>query len=256
MNNKDFKTALRRALQQDGILADKKHFEQTLMLARKEACRIQERKRITFTRFFMAQIKHIGLKIWTAQLLLLSAAHILLSNLYREEKPHRINTLLFCLPVFVLMTALPFIYRSVRYQMQEVESASRFSSVKLLAAKLAMIGAGDLLMLGGIFFAALWQTSLPAAGIFVSLCLPFLLACSGCLFMLGHLNARHFFAGSVGLCSFLILLSAILFRQYGALLQYAPPGRWIMLCALLFAVCIRECRYILYRSSYTEMQLV
>lgn len=255
MNNKDFKATLRRALQQDDIPRDKKHFEQTLMLAQKEACHIQKRKRITFSRFLILQIKHIGWKIWTAQLFFLSAAHILLSNLYREEDPRHISSLLFCLSVFVLMTALPFIYRSVRYQMQEVESAARFSSVKLLAAKLAMIGIGDLIILGGIFFVTLWETSLPADSIFVSLCFPFLLACSGCLFMLGHLSARHFFAGSVGLCSFLILLSAVLFRHYEAMLRYAFSGRWIVVCALLFTICIRECRYIIYCSPYTEMQL-
>lgn len=255
MNNKNLKDALRRTLQQDDIPADKKHFEQTLMLAQKEACQIQKRKRITFSRFLMLQIKHIGWKIWTAQLLFLSAVHILLSNLYREEKPRHISSLLFCLSVFVLMTALPFIYRSVRYQMQEVESAARFSSIKLLAAKLAMISLGDLLMLGGIFFVTLWETSLPADSIFISLCFPFLLACSGCLFMLGHLNARHFFAGSVGLCSFLILLSVVLFRHDETVLRYASSGRWIMICALLFAICIRQCHYIIYCSSYTEMQL-
>ncbi len=255
MNNKDFKRALRRELQQNEIPVDKKHFERTLMLAQREACQIQKRKRISFTRFFMLQIKHIGWKIWTIQSLLLCAAHILLANRYRAEKPRHIASLLFCLSVFVLMTALPFIYRSVRYQMQEVESAARFSSVKLLTAKLAMIGIGDLVMLGGIFFVTLWETSLPADSIFVSLCFPFLLACSGCLFMLGHLSTRHFFAGSIGLCSFLILLSAALLRHYEAVLRYALSGRWIVVCALLFAVCIRECHYIIYCSSYTEMQL-
>lgn len=255
MNNKIFETALRQALRQDDIPADTKHYENTLMLAGKETLRIQKRERITFTRFLAAQIRFIGWKIWGMQSLFLFAAYAVLSRFYRKEQPRHLVSLLFCLSVLVLMTALPFLYRSVRYRMQEVESASRFSLVKLLTAKLTIIGIGDLFMLGGIFIITLWETSLPAESIFISLCFPFLLACNGCLFMLGRLNAGNFFAGSIGLCTFLIFFAVLLLRHYEALLRYALFERWIAVCALLLLLCIRECRYIIYCSSYAEMQL-
>ena len=253
--NKEFEAALRQALQPDYTPTDQKHYETTRLLAHRESCRIQKRRRISFAPFLAAQIRFIGRKIWIMQGLFLSVIHALLTSVYRKDQPAYMISLLFCFSVLVLMTALPFLYRSVRYQMQEVESAARFSLVKLLAAKLAMIGIGDLFMLGGIFIIALWETSLPAESIFISLCFPFLLACSGCLFMLGRLDAKSFFVGSMGLCSVLILLAVVFLRHYEALLQYTLSGKWAAVCILLLLVCVREYRYIIYCSSYTEMQL-
>ena len=254
-DSRNFEAALSQALQQENIPRDKKHFETTLLLAKKEVCRIQNRRRITFAQFLAAQITFIGWKIWTMQGLFLSAIHIFLFRLCREDAPRHIVSLLFCLSVLVLMTTLPFLYRSVRYQMQEVESAARFSLVKLLTAKLAMIGIGDLFMLGGIFLVTLWKTSLSAESIVVSLCFPFLLACCGCLFMLEHLDAKSFYAGSAGLCSFLILLDLALLRYCESMLRYALSGKWLLVCVPLLALCIFQCRHLIYRSSYAEMQL-
>lgn len=255
MNSKSFETTLRQALHRSVIPAERKPYEDTLMLAGNLAMQIPLRKRISFPQFLAAQIRFIGWKIWGVQALFLSALTASLSRLYQGEQPRHIACLLFCLSVLVLMTALPFLYRSVRYRMQEVESAARFSLVKLLAARLVIIGVGDLFLFGAIFLTALRGTSLSAEGIFISLCFPFLLAGSGCLFMLGHLSARNFFAGSMGLCFLLILLAALAFRQYEALLPYAFSGRWILVCAPLLLICIRQFRYLLCDSAYAEMQL-
>lgn len=255
MNNNPLKTSLREALHQTELPADRKHFESTLFLAKRQAQHIQRRKRISFARFLAAQIRFIGWKLWVMQGLLLAAVHALLFPLYREAHPRYIVSLLFCLSILALMTALPFLYRSVRYQMQEVESAARFSLGKLLTAKLAMIGIGDFFLLGAIFAIALRKTSLPAESIFISLCFPFLLSCAGCLFLLGHLRARNFFIGSIGLCSLLLLLAVLLMRRYETTLQYAHSGRGIAACLLLLLACICEYRHIIYRSAYAERQL-
>lgn len=255
MNSNQLKASLREALRRSDLPADRKHFEGTLLLARKQAQQMHRRRRISFARFLAAQIRFIGWKIWTMQGLFLAAVHALFFRIYREDEPRYMVRLLCCLSILILMTALPFLYRSVRYQMQEVESAARFSLVKLLSAKLAMIGIGDLFLLSGIFAVTLRKTSLSAESVFLSLCFPFLLACSGCLFMLGHLSARNFLIGSIGLCSLLILLAALHLRHYEVLSGYALSGKWLAACILLLLVCIRECRHILYRSSYAEMQL-
>lgn len=255
MNSNQFKASLREALHQPDLTADRKRLETTLLLAERQAQQIQLRKRISFARFFVAQVRFIGWKIWTLQGLFLIVFHALLFRLYRENEPRYLVSLLFCLSVFVLMTALPFLYRSVRYRMQEVESAARFSLVKLLSAKLAMIGIGDLLVFSGIFAVTLRRTSLPAESIFISLCFPFLLACSGCLFLLGHLDPKSFFIGSIGLCSFLILLAVLFLRHYESVLNDSLSGKWLVACMLLLFICILECRHVICRSSYAEMQL-
>lgn len=257
MRKKDLETKLGRSLQPP-VTADKKHFADTCLLAEKEFCLRQKRERISFIPFLSAQIKYIGWKIWLGQGGFLLLSSNMFSRFYGGDylkSPLHMAKLLFCLSVLVFMTALPFLYRSVRYRMQEVEAATRFSCVKLLMAKLAIVGIGDIFILSGIFCVTMWNTSLQAGSILLYLCFPFLLAGSGCLFLLGHFTPEQFFAGSTGGCAFLLFAASVLFRQDTLSLFHSFSTGWIAVCGFLVIFCIRQCRYILYRSAYTEMQL-
>ncbi len=255
MKNKDFCNTLRQSLHQTPIPADDGHLANTLSLAGNEISRVQGRERISYTRFLSMQIKYIGWKIWAAQGVFLLMIRGFLSGFYARDDARYLMRLLSALSVLVLMTALPLIYRSIRYQMQEIEAAARFSSVKLLMAKLTMIGIGDLFLLGTIFLSALWKSSLQADSVFLILCFPFLLAGSVCLFLLGHFDARQFFVGGTGFCSLCILFSCVGLRHFENLFDRSFSVGWASICALLMLFCIRQFRYIMHRSPYAEMQL-
>lgn len=258
MRKKELKKNLRRSLQSPCVTVNQKHFADTCLLAGRQARLKQRRERISFLSFLSMQIRFIGWKVWLAQGIFLFLTDGMFCRLFGTEYPESplaAARLLFCLSILVFMTALPFLYRSVRYQMQEVEAAARFSCVRLLMAKLAIVGVGDLFLLSGIFCIAMWRTSLPVGSALLYLCFPFLFAGSGCLFLLGHFAPKQFFVGSTGLCALLILAAATLLRHDTALLYRSFSGGWIAACIFLAAFCIRQFRYILYHSSYTEMQL-
>lgn len=257
MKRADFENQLKQSLHHPPIaMADGKALESTLLLAGKEVCRKQGRERISFTHFLFMQMHFTGWKIWSIQAISLILIALLFSrpNEYLTSPLH-LTKLLFCLSVLVFMTAIPFLYRCIRYRMQEVEAATRFSSVKLLMAKLIVIGMGDIFLLGSIFLAAMLKTSLQADSAILYLCFPFLLAGSGSLFMLGHFSPRQFFAGSMGLCAFLALAFSFLPGRYTFLFQQTFSGGWMATCALLTFFCIYQFRYIMYHSSYTEIQI-
>lgn len=259
MKKKNLEKELSRSLLSPAVTINEKHFRDTCLLAEKEACLKQKRARISFISFLFMQIRFIGFKIWSVQVIFLLFVSGMFNRLYgvdSSETPLSTARLLFCLSILVLMTALPFLYRSVRYRMQEIEAAARFSCVKLLMAKLAMVGIGDLFILSGIFCITIWKTSLQADSALLYLCFPFLLAGSGCLFILGHFTPKQFFTGSMGLCSFLILAASILFRHSTMLFCRSFSAGWIAACIFLAAFCGWQFRYILYRSSYTEMQII
>lgn len=259
MKNDDFEKKLKKTLHRTSSMADNEHLESTILLARKEDLQRHAHERISFTRFLSIQIKFIGWKIWAAQGIILLIISSILTHTYGSyffENPQFIARLLFCLSVLIIMTALPFIYRSVRYQMQEVEAATYFSSIKLLMAKLAVIGIGDIFMLIGIFITTIMKTSLQAENAILYLCVPFLFASSGCLFMLGHCTSKHFIAGSVGLCSFFILLCIAVPGHCRLIFQQSFSIGWMVVCAVLISFCIQQFHYILYHSSYTELQVV
>lgn len=259
MRKKDLVKKLNRSLHTPPVTVDEIHFSETCLLAGEEIRLRQKRERISFLSFLSMQIKFIGWKIWLAQGIFLLLTDGMFRRLFGREYPENplsAARLLCCLSILVFMTALPFLYRSVRYQMQEVEAVARFSCVRLLAAKLAIVGIGDLFILSGIFCIATWRTSLTAGSTLQYLCFPFLSAGSGCLYLLGHCSPKQFFAGSMGLCTFLILAAAILLRRGTVLFFGSFSAEWIAACIFLTAFCIWQLRCILRDSSYTEMQLV
>ena len=258
MRKKDLEKKLSRSLHELPTAINSEHLAGTCLLAGEQACRKKRRARISFSSFLSMQIRFIGWKIWLAQGIFL----LFINGMFRRffggeypENPLSAARLLFCLSILVIMTALPFLYRSVRCRMQEIEAAARFSCTRLLMAKLAIVGIGDLFILSGIFCIAIWRTSLTAGSALLYLCFPYLLAGSGCLFLLGHFAPKQFFAGSTGLCAFLIAAAAILLRRDTALFCLSFSGEWIAACIFLTGFCIRQFRHILYGSSYTEMQL-
>ena len=247
---------LRQSLHRLPSAASESHLHATILLARRESCQKQRRRRISPIRFLGKQLSFIGWKVWIVQAIFLLSVYGVfpvfydhLTNSLRLAKP------LFILSVAVFMTTLPMLYRSVRYRMQEIEAAARFSSVTLLLARLIVIGIGDIALLGGIFLFTLAKTSLPTDSAVFYLCFPFLLAGSGCLFMLGHFPPGKFLAGSLLFCSALILAFSVLPGQRAFRHLPSLPAARFILCALLAAFCAKQLLYIIRNSSYEEMQL-
>lgn len=252
-NHANLEQELKQALHQMPAPANDAHIQATILLSKREACLRQERTRISYFCFLRKQIRFIAWKVWAAQGMLLLIISILLSRSFNASfMPRQSIKLLASLSVLIFMTALPLLYRSVRYRMQEVETATRFSGVKLLLARLFIIVIGDICLLTGVFLATVIKTALPTNSVVFCLCFPFLLAGCGGLYMLGHFPPRRFLVGSLLYCAFLIAAFDILPGQNALLFH---PVAQIALCCLLFAFCAQQLRYLMKISSYEEMQL-
>lgn len=257
MKSQDFEKRLKQSLQKSPIIIEEEHFKNMGLLVREEVSRKQNRKRISFICFLRIQIKFIGWKIWSMQGICLAILNAALFHFYEYmQNPRYITKLLFCTSVLVFMTALPFLYRAVHYQMQEIEAGTRFSCVKLLMAKLIVIGVGDVFMLGGVFLTVLIKTSLQAGSAVLYLCFPFLLVSGSGLFMLGHFTPKRFLIGSVGVCLFLVLLFIRIPVRFSFLFGQSFSAGWLVICSLLVVFCERQFHYILYDAPYAEMQII
>lgn len=255
MTNHDLETRLRQACQGADVEVRSSSMSTAVLLARKEA--YSRRQRLSFPQFLSMQIRFIGWKVWAVQGTLLFAVCRLLSHLFGQgywKDPQSVAGLLFCLSVLIFMTAPPFLYRSIRYRMQEVEAAARFSSVWLLMARLIIIGIGDAALLGGILLTAAAKTALQPGSVAVSILFPFLLASSGCLYLLGYVCPRQFLAGSMGLCGFLLMVLSLAHRHFHLFFRLSPG--WIGICTLLIAFCCHQFHHILHNCAYAEMQVI
>lgn len=93
-----------------------------------KAYRGKHRERIGFTGFLLRQIRFNGWKIWLMQGVLLGLLRLVLTFTYGSLKvvnQEKIPLLLCCISVLIVMTAVPFLWRSLRYRMFETEIATR-----------------------------------------------------------------------------------------------------------------------------------
>lgn len=247
---------LRQSLHQIPSVTNETHLYTTILLVEREACLKQRQKHISFAHFLRKQIGLTGRRIWLVQGISLFVMSILIPRFDTDAITlQQMIKRLVCLSILIFMTALPLLYRSVRYRMQEIEAASRFSGAKLLLARLIVIGIGDTCLLTGIFMITICKTLLPADSVVFCLCFPFLLSGSVCLYLLGHFAPGQFLAGSLLFCSFLLFLSAFTPGQYAFLYHPSSSAVRAILCAFLLAFCVCQLRYILKTSYYEEMQL-
>ncbi len=258
MKTTEFEKQLKHSLHQKQSDINPVHMEQVKMEVRKEIVIFQKRKHCSFVWFLGKQIKYIGWKLWGMQGLLLLMLNRAITNLSGQEfweSPRALAKLLSCLSVLIVMSSLPMIYRVVRYKMHEIEAATYFSSVKLLLAKLVVIGIGDVLLLSGMFVIAITKTTLYAGNATIYLCLPFLLAGSGCLYMLGHFSTKNFAIGSCILCTIVLMLCAFTPEQMNILLHQSMSVGWLAVFAVLIVFCIQQFEYLLKYSNYAELQI-
>lgn len=259
MTQQKLKRQLKASLHDIEKPVRQEHLELTKSLLAKERYQHDKRERLSFTRFLSMQIRFIGWKIWAMQGAMLIAVSFFLAASMGEyflDNPRFVALLLCGLSILVIMTALPFIQRALHYRMNEIEAATYFSSVKLLMAKLLIIGIGDVSMLSCILCFVIFKTSLPTQSAILYLLLPFLLASCGLLYLLGHVPAKRFAAGSIVVCAVLIAAFILLAELYPFFFEQAFSIGWAAICIALVVYCVCQFRRIIARSSYAEMQLI
>ncbi|MFR6334240.1 MAG: hypothetical protein ACLUOI_39350, partial [Eisenbergiella sp.] len=147
---------------------------------------------------------------------LFTAVGGLISRIYGDSygiSRDKIPFLLCCSAVLIAMTVLPFLQRSLRCRMYEVEAAAKMSSGKLMASWIVFAGIGDGIGLSVLIFLTVRITPLGYGSAVLYLVVPFLSAAAVLFYLLGHLEWRHVLPGSVSACAVLLLVFGI-FSKY------------------------------------------
>lgn len=253
MNAPNFENLLRQSLHDSGSEAALPRRELLSILARREVQLRRSRRRIRFGALLGMELHFQG---WRH--LLIQGMYLLLSfGIIRHTDPKLLLSspgytvkLLLCLCAGGYLLSLPYLCRSLRFRMGEIEAAAYFSSIRLLMARLLLVGLGDLGMLGGLFL-AVWGL-LPPASALMCLLLPFLLYSGAGLFLLGHFPARFLLPVSALICLISLFLPSALLHPGAA--PSLPLS--ILACILPAYFCARQLHYLLYRSPYTQLQTV
>lgn len=231
------------------------HMRETIYLARQEIGKKTKQRRLSFGQFLKTQIRFIGWKIWMMQMIILGLIYFCMLDFfgkYHTEHPENLLKLLMVLSIIVLMTAIPFLYRSTRYRMQEIEAVTYVSSVRLMLTRLLIIALGDGVILGCIYIMAISNSIIPKQVIFLCLSIPFFATCNGCLFMAGHFKPQYFLQGSIGLC--IAMIGLLLYKGVWFEMLFQNVIYGLIIYSLLLLLCIYQI-WNMKNSSYVELQI-
>ena len=145
------------------------------------------RSRNHFRDLLLVQVKLSGLKMWLFEMLAAAAICICMKETFRDPYFMTFRKQLFlltCFAVSVPLLMLPFLYRSIRYQMFEVECASVFSIRTVLFSKFLVFFGGEVGMTAALTGFLRWKGNFSWTEIAVCVLIPVLLVNDGVLVLL------------------------------------------------------------------------
>lgn len=141
------------------------------------------RKRsLNFRGLLLRQVRYTGWMVWLWQAVLFLGIMAVYHVLFRPVDGNmdvffyrRFQDFLCGAGILSAWSSVPFLFRSYRWNMAEVEAASRCSMLYLRTAQLLLIGGGAVLMVAGVAGTTLLQTVVGAEEVGAYLIFPFLL---------------------------------------------------------------------------------
>ena len=194
------------------IQAVEEHVIQLAKVQFQKSCRSKNK----FRDLLLCQLKFCGIKMWAFELLLAIITSLTLKNFLSDSYFMTTRKLVFCVVCFAIavpMMLLPFLYRSIRYQMFEMESASVFSIKTVLFSKFLLFFGGEVLLVASVLL-VLWNTtSITFAELAGCILIPFLLANDGFLLLLKKIKSEKLCESFLGFGIALIVIIIISFRS-------------------------------------------
>lgn len=235
------------------------HKEKVQQLVGEELRNKNKRKRISYHKFVFRMIPFISPKIWFVQGICFILLSLWLLAGGRELASIEIayaSKMLCLYTVCIPFVSVPLLYRSIQYNMQEIEMATSFSYVQQLMMKLGMIAVGDMVMLiGGILVGAkAFHLDVLSALLYVTF--PFLLISSILLFITVHVPANKMILSCCVLFVVMLYVLNRLMHMYPVLFTYHFNGISLLLCAALVLLISVQLKKLWSNTVYQEMHLV
>lgn len=235
--NRKLRSKLQTELKnQPDLQIAEQHLTQTMRETRIAYRSRRQGERIRYIAFLLRQVRFVGAAVWMFQGFLLLCAFWLFRfadmRTVSNFDPRHLPVLLGCFAVFVSVTSIPFIGRSIQYRMLEMEMVTRISISKLLLTRIFIIGIGNVLLLTVSFLLVRTKTEFGTESVALYLLLPYLIASCGCLFIQTY--AHSWYQGFVSTAFFfsLIALLLVLYKTAPVIYEQASIGVWGGLCVL------------------------
>lgn len=218
-----------------------------------------QKHNISFMETAVRFIRFTAWKIWLVQGLVMVLMSRILLDFQDGQMAWTLGTSIKILCLFcgtIPFIVFPFLYRSLRYRMQEIEMAAHFSYAKQMLVKLCVVEAGNVCMLAGGIVISVAVLRLQTLTALTYGMLSFLLLTTVLLLAIAHLALYK----AMAVCGGSYVLFFAVLEQgtfWPAQVISVPVGVAAALaCIFLCYVSFRQMRRILYSPSYQELHLV
>lgn len=243
MVNRGLNEKIEYAISEKTLEVTKAQMEQMFFLAKMQFRKNRKKKRIGFGELLLHQICFIGIRIWVIEVITIFFLVLILRSLFMDPyffTPRKIAFALSCGVVTASILLLPFLYRSARFQMMEIESAAYFSIKRILIARFFLFFGGEIVIAAAVCTIAYVQQFIDK-DMLVYVLLPLFLTGDGILFFLRNTSPEKLCRNYI--CYAGVLLT-LLFVGY-----YAVPwifdgklwSMWIGSGAILLGYFVRQC---------------
>jgi len=180
------------------------HKEQMLESIRQMQALKQRGRKIGFIRFLLRQVPFVAKKLWAMQGLMAMAVFVVLYSTLDGDLGYlgirHIPALLGGLAVSQIMLAIPFMQRSFQYRMYEIEASTRLSYTSLVMANMILMAAGSMAVFSICAVVTSIGLKLPGMDMMLYFLLPFLVAGSGCFWILNGIRRSGNQDVGTGIC--------------------------------------------------------
>lgn len=211
------------------VNVSEKHLNQTSLLAQRIYRDTRKMNPISFSNFMYRQIKHVGLPIWIFQAVVLFLTLLLFGILFQEPIYTDNPILLSMLSIFTAMTSIPFLGRSIKYKMFEIEMVTSMSLGKLTLCRLLIIGIGDAAALFILMGLSVSQLNIAITNLLIYIIMPFLLTCYGCMFIFNRMGGMNNISLSTLFCFLLMILIQKVYIQ----IPLMPANLIVGVCSIV-----------------------
>ena len=194
MKRKQAEVWLKEGLRKEKMItvAEKEKVDRTALLSVQAYRNALGRKRsLSFWGLLLRQVRYTGWMVWLWQAVVFLGIMAVYHAFFRTAEGtvdlflyRRFQNFLCAAGIISAWSSVPFLFRSYRWKMTEVEAATRCSILYLRAAQMLLIGGGAVLMVAGVAGTALWQTAAGTEEVGAYLVFPFLLLGSCILYFL------------------------------------------------------------------------
>ncbi len=193
--------------------------EQLLSLVRNMQSMKRQKKRIGFSEFVLRHIPFMGKDLWLTQgVIAFSMFGILYLTINRDLQAlciRHIPILLGLLAIMLVMASIPLMLSSYHYKMYEIELATRISLPRLLAAKMILLALEYMAVFAVSVGLSMSMADVSAVSVTLYFVPPLLVACTGCVQIIRHMDGWEEAAQKVGVCEgYCVCLAALLILLY------------------------------------------